>query len=281
MCKKNVIKFSVLMSVYIKENPDFLDLSLKSVLVEQSLIPNELVIICDGELTKELNEIIYKYQNQFKDIVKVYGYKDNRGLGKALNYGLEKCTFDYVARHDSDDVCAYNRFEKQIEFFENNQDISVLGTFIDEFDKDYNRPLSIKKMPTTNDKIIKYSKSRNPINHMTVMFKKDKVIESGSYIDLKYMEDYYLWIRMINHGIKFHNLDMIGVHARVGNGMFDRRGKKGCIKSRKVIGKYMLDNRMINKFTYLKNITLMITYTFVPSFIKKATYKILLRNKEV
>lgn len=272
-------KFSVLMSVYYKENADFFDLALNSNLCDQTLKPDEFVLVCDGELTDSLNKVIEKYENLYPEILKVYRLQENVGLGKALNYGLEKCQYELVARADSDDICVPERFEKQIEFIKNNPDIAVVGSWIDEFNTDYNEPVNNKPMPCTHNEIIQMGKSRNPLNHMTVMFKKSAVLNVGSYQDMPYSEDYYLWVRLIANGYKLANIGENLVHARIGNGMVQRRANKTIIRSRYLINKYMLKNKMINCFTMVKNVGGMAAFIFAPIWLKSFVYKRILRKR--
>lgn len=272
------LKFSVLMSVYCKENPDFFDTALKSNLCDQTLKPDEFVLICDGPLTEELDLVIEKYINLYPDTFKVYRLDENVGLGNALNFGLSKCSYELVARADSDDICIPERFEKQIEFLKNNSDVDILGSFIDEFDTDFNNPTNKKQMPVSHDELVQMAKSRNPINHMTVVFKKSVVLDAGSYQDMPYSEDYYLWVRAIVGGAKLANICEYLVHARVGNGMLGRRGKKAIITGRYKIGKYLLENKLINRSTWIKNVLGMAVFVFAPNWFKGFIYKYVLRK---
>jgi len=270
-------KFSVLMSVYKNENPTFFDLSLESNLRFQTLVPDEFVLICDGDLTSELEAVIQKYINLFPEVMKVFR-KENGGLGKALNYGLPKCSYSIVARSDSDDVCAHNRFEKQMKFLEEHKDIGIIGSNIDEFDNDWEKPINIKTMPLTHEELYEMAKFRNPLNHMSVMMRKDEVIRLGSYRHIPYIEDYELWVRAMINGIRISNIGEVLVHARTGNGMIKRRGTKKYIKSWHILNKYMVDNGMIGFFTYIRNMFSICCFVFLPGKLKEYLYKKILRK---
>jgi len=274
----NLLKFSVLMSVYYKENPEYFDSSLKSILIEQSLIPNEFVLICDGELGNGLNAIINKYENQFPSILKVFRLQKNGGLGNALNFGLTKCSNELIARADSDDICAKNRFEKQIEFMINHSEIDILGSDIQEFNENPENSFSYKRMLAKNEEIYKMAKFRNPVNHMTVLFKKKIVEKAGSYQHLPYLEDYYLWVRIMALHYKFANINEPLVFARIGNGMINRRGNKLYISGWKVLNKFMLNHKMINLIIYIRNMIAVRFFIFMPKRMKSFIYKILLRR---
>ncbi|MEH7159006.1 glycosyltransferase [Neobacillus drentensis] len=272
-------KFSVLMAVYHKEVPEFFDTAIESILCRQTLRPNEFVLICDGPLTKELDDVLKKYENLFPNITRIYRLDKNGGLGNALAFGLSKCTYSLIARADSDDLCDSTRFEKQIEFLRKNPKVDVLGTFIEEFDTDYKLPVNQKVLPTTHDDICKMATFRNPINHMTVMFKKEIIIKCGSYQHLPYLEDYYMWVRAIENGATLSNLDEYLVHARIGNGMVQRRSNKKYIESWKILNQYMLKHKMVSIGKYFRNLLLIRLFVYMPVSLKGLVYKNILRRK--
>lgn len=271
-------KFSVLMSVYYRENPLFFDIALRSNLEDQTRKPDEFVLVCDGELTEELEEVIEKYEKRHPDVLKVYRREENQGLGRALKWGLEKCSYDIVLRSDSDDVCVPERFEIQVNYMEQHPEISVCGSFIDEFDLDWNLPKKRKIMPITSRELFKMAKFRNPINHMTAAFRKNVILTVGSYRHLPYVEDYELWVRTLINGYNIANIDKVLVHARVGNGMIKRRGNKEYIESWRILGRFMLSNNMINRFEYCRNIVAICMFVYMPGNIKELVYKSLLRK---
>lgn len=272
------LKFSVLMSVYQKEEPEFLATALKSNLTDQTRLPDEMILVCDGPLTEKLDEVIRQFADQYPDVLKVFRLPENGGLGKALNYGLEQCGCEWVARSDSDDICDSRRFEVQLNYLQEHPEIDILGTCIDEFDVDWERPLRRKHMPLLHAEIAKMAKSRNPINHMTVMFRKSAVLEAGSYQHLPLMEDYYLWVRAICGGARLANVDQVLVHARVGNGMAHRRGNRSQIRSRKELNEYMLQHGMITRAESVKNMAYIIGFTCCPDWVREFVYNKLLRR---
>ena len=270
--------FSVLMSVYAKENPDHFRLALKSNLTDQTRKPSEMILVCDGPLTDALDAVIDEFTSQYPDILKVHRLPQNGGLGKALNFGLEKCTHDLVARADSDDINAPERFEVQIDYLEKHPEIDILGSHIDEFEEDWLTPGRVKYMPLDHSSLVKMAKSRNPINHMTVVFRKATVVSVDSYLHLPYVEDYYLWVRAIANGAVLATIDAVLVHARVGNGMLRRRGNKAQIKSWNLLNQYMLRKKMINCVEYAKNMCFIVGFTYAPGWLKAQVYEKLLRQ---
>lgn len=267
--------FSVLMSVYYKENYKFLDEALNSIF-NQSLRPNQVVLVEDGKLTPELDEIVLKYENKYKKIIKVIKFDSNRGLGKALQDGLLECSNEIVFRMDSDDICRNDRFEKQMKFLIENTDVDVIGSNIFEFKDNINENMRKKVMPI-GENIRAYAEKRNPLNHMTVGFKKSAVLECGGYLPMLYLEDYYLWIRMLIKGKKINNINEELVYARIGNGFEKRRGNKSQMVGWKKLQKYMLDCNFINKRRYFANIFNMFCMINCPNFVRKVIYNIFLR----
>lgn len=215
-------RFSVLMSVYAKENPTFLEESLRSVM-DQSRMPDELVIVKDGTLPEVLEVVISRYQHQYPKVVKVVGYPTNKGLGEALNYGMQHVTSPIVVRMDGDDISVRTRFEVQVAFMEAHPDIDVVGSSIAEFHSDPTEIMRTRIVPEFHEQILDKARLMNPMNHMTVVLRKESVLKAGGYQHAPYFEDYDLWVRMLNKGMKFHNLQESLVLARVGNDMVGKR----------------------------------------------------------
>ena len=272
-------KFSVLMSVYYKESPHNLDLSLESILVNQTRKPDEVILVEDGKLTKELDAVVDKYKKKFKNTLKIVPLKTCGGLGNALNKGLEKCKYDIIARMDSDDVSVEDRFEKQIKFFMEHPEASAVGGYIGEFNDDPNESLRLKKIPLTQEEILDYAKLRNPMNHVTVCFKKKDILSIGGYMHLLYLEDHYLWARLLANGKILANMPKILVKVRVGNGFSSRRGSKDYIKGWKFLQDYMHKNKLINWFQKKRNVMAMYVMVYQPKWLREFMYNNILRSK--
>ncbi|TGG88018.1 glycosyltransferase [Geotoga petraea] len=267
------------MSVYIKEKPEYLDRALKSILIDQTLKPAEVVIVEDGPISEELKKIIEKYKKDFTEIIKSIKIKENKGLGDALNIGLKKSSYDIVARMDTDDIALPNRFEKQFNFFIKN-DFDVVGTNIIEFENNENNIIGYKNVPETHNEIVKYSKKRNPINHPSVMFKKESVLKSGNYEKMLGFEDYYLWVRMIMKGYKFYNIQEPLLKFRTGKEMIKRRGSLKYFKNEKNFFKNLSKIGYLNYFEYLKTIIMRFFFRIFPDNMRLIFYNKILRTKK-
>ena len=218
----NDINFSVLMSVYYKENPEWFKIALDSV-INQTLQPNEIVLVEDGKLTEELYQVIDEYKTKYPNLFNVVPLEKNSGLGEALRVGVLNCSNELIARMDTDDIARNDRFEKQIKLFKDHPDIDVVGSWISEFENKPDEIISYRQVPSEHSRIYKFGQFRCPVNHMTVMYKKSAVLEAGNYQTFKNIEDYYLWGRMLKKGATFANLPECLVNVRAGNAMFKRR----------------------------------------------------------
>ena len=271
------LKFSVLVCVYCKDNPEYFSQALNSI-TDQTLLPNEINIVCDGPLTKELDYIINKYSKEYK-FINVYRLKQNQGHGNARRYGIEKCKYDLIALMDADDISVKERFERQIEIFKNNNNVSVVGGQIYEFAERTNNIVGIRELPELDQDIKKYMKKRCPMNQVTVMFKKSDVIKSGNYIDWYCEEDYYLWIRMAENNFNFYNIQENLVFVRVDNGMYNRRGGLKYYKSEKMVQKYMLNHKIISLPLYIYNVLIrFVAEVLISQKLRSILYKLILRK---
>lgn len=260
-------KFSVLMSVYFREKPAFLREALRSVF-EQSVLPAEVVVVKDGPLGDELDSVVAEFD------VKVVALPENVGLGNALNEGLKHCSYELVARMDSDDICRSDRFEKQLKVFEQNPGLGVVGSWVEEFSTDPSKIEGRRVLPTEHKDILRFAKSKCPINHPSVMYCKKLI----NYIDFWYLEDYYLWGRLLSEGVLFANISECLVLMRTGDGMFARRGGWKYAKSEIKLQREFLRLGLIGYFDFIKNVAIRFTVRIIPNKMRTFVYKKLLRK---
>lgn len=199
-------RYSVLMSIYQKEKPSYFKASVESML-NQTLAPEEIVIVKDGPLTEELDAIIQHYKSKYPKLFSIIPLGKNVGLGKALNEGLESCRNELVCRMDTDDISLNNRCELQVSEFLSDNHLDILGSNIDEFYDDPEKVVSSRNVPENHDDIVKFSKRRNPFNHPTVMYRKSSVLSQGGYGDFRRNQDLDLFVRMLNNGCKAKNIN--------------------------------------------------------------------------
>ena len=271
-------KFSVLMSTYEKDNSEYFLKALNSV-INQTVLPNEIIIVVDGPVSEEYKEVIENQKDKY-DIIKLIYLEKNSGLGNALKIGLEQCTYDIVARMDSDDIAKNDRFEKQLKIFEKNNNITIVGGNITEFIDDENNIISRRVVPEKNEEIKEYIKKRCPFNHMTVMFRKKDVLSVGNYIEWHYNEDYYLWLRLYLNNYQFYNIQDDLVNVRVGKDMYKRRGGWKYFQSERNIQKFMLSNKIISPIRYFINVCeRLIIQVFMPNSLRGILFRKIARKK--
>lgn len=271
--------FSVAISVYKNDNPVFFDRALNSITENQTIMPNEIVLVVDGPVSAELNKVIDMYEDKF-NIFKIIRLKKNGGLGNALKIAVENSTYELIARMDSDDVSLPARFEEQLKFFVLNPETDVVGGNITEFIGNENNIVGMRSVPLTNEAIREYMKIRCAFNHMSVMYKKSAVQSAGGYQDWFWNEDYYLWIRMWLNGAIFANTGSVLVNVRVGEEMYQRRGGKKYFSSEKRLQDYMLKQGMINWYIYIKNVSKrMIVQKLMPNKIRGWVFRTFARKK--
>lgn len=273
--------FSVLMSVYIKENPKYFDRALKSITDDQILKPNQIVLVKDGPLTDELEKIIKKWSEKYKNLFKIISLEKNMGLGEALKIGIENCSYDLIARMDTDDIAKPERFQEQIKIFKNNE-VDLVGSWIDEFWEVNNKieVQKIRKVPEKDKDIKEKLKFLNSFNHPTVMYKKNRILKAGSYSE-KYhlMEDYYLWVRMAMDNCKFYNIQKSLLFFRTTPDTYKRRGGIRFIKVDILFQTELLRSGFINIFEYLRNLFVRISFRIIPWQVRELLQKKLLRKK--
>ncbi|REA62497.1 hypothetical protein DSL64_09620 [Dyadobacter luteus] len=275
------MEFSVLMSIYFRENPVFFQEALKSIM-DQSVRPTEIVIVKDGPLTTELDVVLERVTQSQPDLFKVVSLPTNKGLGNALHVGISHCRCDIIARMDSDDIATRDRFEKQLSYLMSHPEVAVLGSNIEEFNGVPGDLGIVRLMPSSNDEIIKFSKLRNPMNHPSVMYRKSAVLESGSYNpELLYFEDYSLFVKMLNKGFKLHNLPETLLYFRVGNGIETIKRRSGIMYIRHELKfvTYIYNLGHLSNTELLKYLIIRIPVRILPAKVVLLFYNVFLRKK--
>ena len=272
-------KFSVLMSLYIKEKPHYVEECFQS-LLRQTVKADEWVVVEDGPLTPELYAVLDKYEKEYPGLIKRLPFAENRGLGMALQSGVPECTYDLIARMDTDDICREDRFEKQLADFEKDPDLDIIGSNIDEFEDTPDTIVAKRTVPLTDAEIKKYQKKRDGFNHMTVMYKKKAVLDAGNYQSCPLMEDTYLWVRMMKNGVKCKNIGEPLVYARIGKDMFNRRGGWAYFKKYKAAFKKVYETGYISWFDYASVITIQFCVALVPQKLRGWIFKKMLHGKK-
>ncbi len=272
------MEFSVLMTVYKKETVEHFKQAMDSIL-NQTVMPSEIVLVRDGPVPSELQACIDEYVENEK-IISYYPLEVNGGSGNASRVGVEMAKHEIIARMDSDDISVPNRFELQLKVFEEKPYLDVVGGAIAEFVDDVDNVVCIRETVLEEEEIKEYMKSRSAINNVSAMFRKSAVLKAGNYIELHFVEDYYMWCRMMLCGCRFMNLPDTLVYVRVGYDMYSRRGGYAYFKALKELEKFKRKNGMIGFFKYSKNIFIrLVQCVLLPNKIRGFLYKKLARSK--
>lgn len=276
--KTELQPYSVLMSVYSGENPGFFAESLESLYV-QTYPADEIVLVCDGDLTEQLDSVIEQYDKKFDGRLKVHRLESHGGTARCANIGLSLCKNEYILKMDSDDICLENRADKQMTYLAEHPEVSILGSFIQEFQSDTGENIAIRKPPIENDEIRKFAKRRAPFNNQTLVYKKSLAQSIGGYSEeLERCEDYDFMVRMLIAGAVAANIPEVLVRYRVTSGNLNRRRNWRNTKS------FIAVRRKIRKMGFSSFADFIIPCAsqlvlfIVPSFVTGFIYKKLLRK---
>jgi len=219
---EHFIKYSMLISVYVKEKPKYFDECLNSVF-SQTYPADEVVLVCDGKLTKELYSVIEKYQKEYPNVFKPIFLEHNVGTGRAANIGIDACQNELIIKTDSDDISHLDRCDKQVSMFESDTSLTMAGSYIQEFSSETGEPIAIKKVPLQHEQILKYAKRRNSINNPTIAIKKSFAQSIGGFKENARCEDYNFVCRMLMAGAKASNIGEVLLDYRVTQDNYNRR----------------------------------------------------------
>lgn len=273
-----VIPFSVVTSVYKNDNPEHFKKAMDS-LLNQTVLPSEIVLIIDGPIPAELDEAVNSYKsNKLFNIVR---FEENKGLGIVLKTGVEIANNELIARMDSDDISLPNRFAEQLKYFEEHPRIDILGGDITEFIDNEENIICKRELPKSDNEIKAFMKSRSSFNHVTVMYKKSSVLKAGNYQHLALVEDYYLWLRMMNAGCVFANTGTVLVNVRMSEDAYRRRSGFKYFKSQLALQKYMLKNKQIGIISFLMNLAKrFIVHVLISNKLREFVYKNFARSEK-
>lgn len=269
-------ELSVIMPVYSGSKPGELSHAIESVF-DQTRPPDELLVVQDGPLTPRARDLVTRFADRESDRIRIVRLEENQGVGIALREGVKACSSKFFARMDADDVSINSRFEWQLAFLKENPEIAGVGGFIAEYPGSFDTNPRIRKVPLEADDIREYARFRSPINHVTVMLRRDTVLDVGNYRDVASFEDYELWARLLTEGYELANLPEVFVECRV-DGLAERRGGWQYAKSEFVTQRQLLNMGFIPKWVFLTNLIVRIPLRLAPDNLRSATYHHFLRS---
>ena len=271
-------EYSVLMSVYKNDKAEYLNLALKS-MADQTVKPHDFVVVCDGPLTSELDVCLDGWQECLGDALNIVHLSENHGLGYALNAGLPECRCDFVARMDSDDISRPNRCEILLSKMV-SESLDLVGGAIEEFDRVPGDMGAVRMPPLSKKDIDTWLKGRNPFNHMSVVFDRHVVEQAGGYEPFPWMEDYWLWARMIAKGCRCANVPDVVVDVRTGEGMYARRSNMAYLKSQARFFAELRKLGLVGRADQVKAVAQRTMATILPTGLVKLAYNTLLRDRK-
>ncbi|MET0999817.1 MAG: glycosyltransferase [Marmoricola sp.] len=269
--------FSLLMSTWRSDRPDYLREAFVSSVHEQTRRPTQVVLVQDGPVPEELAAEIRHLVETSPVPVRHVQLAENQGLGPALDAGLRASDHEIVARMDADDVSAPDRFEKQLPLIEAGADI--VGSGLWEFGETTADTVGRRTPPTDPDEIRRVIRFRDPFNHPTVVYRRSAVVAAGGYSDMALMEDYLLFTRMVAAGAVPANLAEPLVHYRVGDGAYARRGGMTLLRSELALQSRFRRLGLTSRRQYLRNVLVRGGYRLVPEGVRKVAYRSLLANR--
>jgi glycosyltransferase involved in cell wall biosynthesis len=264
-------RLSVLVPVHPEERPSHVDRALRSV-VEQSVPPDEVVVVVDEPTPMALSDVIAKWSDRLEGLRKVYT-PDSETLGGALQAGLEDCRGRFVARMDADDVASPVRFERQLQFIDHNPGVDVVGSYLAEFESDPDEIRSVRAVPTDHEAIAGFARRRNPMNHPTVTFRRESVLDVGGYRPLPGIEDYDLWARALSEGLRFANLPEVLVAARAGSDLIDRRGGLTYARWEFDLQRCLRETGLVGLPGSVRNLLVRVPVRLVPDRVRQSIYR--------
>ena len=271
------MSISVLMSVYKSEKSSYLDRALKSVWDEQTLKPDEIILVEDGPLGEDLNEVIARWKERLSERLVLIYNETNLGLTKSLNNGLKRVRSEYIARMDSDDISDPLRLERQVNFMIAHPEIDILGGSLREFDES-NKNLKVRHYPLTPDACRKYIVKASPLAHPTVMIRR-LVFDSGIRYDERFRtsQDIALWFDLLVRGFKIANLPDVTINFRRSGDLFKRRSRNKAFNEFKIYlnGIYRLEGLFSWKYIYPLS---RFVFRLMPPLVVKLIYSSRLRS---
>ena len=263
--------FSLLLPTYHADDPDHLERAFASAVDEQTLRPDEVVLVRDGVVPPRLQTTIDELAAGSAVPVRVVALDNNIGLGHALDAGLAVCAHEIVARMDADDISLPHRFAVQIPLLSEGYDL--VGSGLLEFHEHEDDVVGRRTPPTEEDEIRSWSRFHDPFNHPTVVYRKSMVQRVGGYQDLPLMEDYWLFARMIDAGARVANIADPLVKYRVGAGAYARRGGWQLLRSEVELQRQFRSVGFTTRPQYLRNLVVRGGYRLVPERLRTLAYR--------
>lgn len=216
------LPLSVLLPIYHGDKAEWLRESLQSI-ANQTRRASEIIIVQDGPVSDDLLNELNNWKERLPEI-NIVTLEENKGIPAALNAGILAATQPWIARMDADDIAESVRFEIQWNYLLSNTDVTIIGSWIDEYDETMTSKKASRRLPISHEEIFAFAHWRCPFNHQTVIYRKEAVRSVGGYPLEKVMgEDYVLWTKLLHAGCRAANIPQPLVKVRAGRSLIHRR----------------------------------------------------------
>jgi glycosyltransferase involved in cell wall biosynthesis len=259
------------MAVYAGDDAGFFAKAFSSTVVEQTVMPSQVVLVQDGPISDSLAAALAACVESSPVPTEVVVLPRNQGLTAALERGLDHCVHDIVARMDADDISLPDRFARQLPHFDAG--VQLVGTGMLEFESDVGLIIATRIPPASQEEIAKQARFQQPFSHPTVMYRKDAVLAVGGYQQMGRMEDYWLFARMIHAGARVANVPEPLVMYRVGAGAYARRGGREQWRSELMLQQAFRRIGFTSRAQHLRNIVVRGGYRLIPEIVRKRLYR--------
>lgn len=271
---------SICIPIYYKESVETIKKCFDS-LLKQTYKPKEIICALDDPSSPEIEKLLETIKKEDRiNIILCYS-KRNSGLGAVLRQGIKRCSCEYIARMDVDDIAIPERLEKQVTFLDHHKEIDVVGSNIAEFESSINDIIAYRNVPSEDKECKKMLKVRDPINHMTAMYRRESILKAGNYsAKMKANEDTYLWVSFYKQGLSFANIQENLVYVHAGKEMYRRRGGKKAFFFVNETINYKREVGLINCLESIFQKTLnYLILVIMPNTVRACIYEHLLRKR--
>lgn len=275
---------AVLITVYHKITDSHLDAALRSI-AAQTLPPQQVIVVADGPLTASLNDVLRRWEQHYAELSTrflIHRLEFNSGAGVASQAGLQLVEATWTARLDADDIARPERLEKQLRYATLRR-LDVVGTALAEFDAEAVEKgadpedviFGVRRLPEEHERILSYARWNSPINHPSVLIRTEAARAVGGYREIRGMEDYDLWVRMLSAGSRCSNMPEPLTLFRAGFAMLERRADPAVIRQEWHMQTTLMDNRLVNRPRAILNVILRTGFRLLPLPLLRRIYILL------
>lgn len=267
--------YSVLMSAYAKDRPEWILASLESMAL-QSLPPEQVVLVLDGPVKDDLLDAVMDFDRKHPGMLCLVPLKKNGGLGPALNAGLPLCSGEVIVRMDADDISRPERCERELRVIADGYD--MVGCNVVEFSSVPAHPNATRVLPEKHEEILRFAKKRAPFAHPAFAVKRSALEKVGGYRDVRYAEDFDLFIRLLSSGCRGYNIQEPLVAMRVDSEAYRRRGGISYLRDMLAFNLLQLKEGWFGPIDFVVRSAANMMVALVPNAARDAIYKRLLRK---